>query len=264
MRWFKHFCDASDSVKLNRLVDELGVDGYGRYWLLLELLAGEFDGNSTTFKVHSRKISAKVQIKFSKKLATFMQKLSDFSLLTFKTNGKVYEIDCPIMLELQSKDSKYNRKRVVGVSQTATLDKELEEDKELDKEIYKKAKKKKKKPCDSDEPLHAVFDLDGILQQMDGPEILAELWNEVAKELGLSRVTKPLSKKRAELARKAIKIMPKTKQWSNALVEISNSSFHMGENDRKWKANFDWLIKPTGENYLKLAEAHESRQSKNI
>lgn len=140
MKWFKHFVAAGDSVKLNKLVDELGVEGYGRYWLLLELLAGEFDGSSTTFEVHFRKISAKVQIKFSTKLETFLQKLSDFSLLTFKKNGKVYEINCPILMELQDKDSRYNRKRIVTKSQNTTLEEEVEE--EVDKEKEEENRKK--------------------------------------------------------------------------------------------------------------------------
>ena len=172
MRWFKHYSDASDSVKLNKLIDELGVEGYGRYWLLLELLAGEFDGKSTKFRVHSRKISAKVQIKFSKKLETFMGKLSDFSLLTYNLHQKVYEIECPIILELQNKHSKYNRKRVVGESQMATLDKEedKEEDKELDKDrdIYRKRKKKKSRPVLPRNIVKQLFDLEFNSVTFDG------------------------------------------------------------------------------------------------
>lgn len=32
--------------------------------------------------------------------------------------------------------------------------------------------------------------------------------------------------------------------WRSALVIISNSKFCNGENDRKWKASFDWFIQP--------------------
>ena len=78
MKWFKHYSNASDSVKLNHLIDELGLEGYGRYWLLLELLAQDFDGINDEFEIHFRKISSKLQIKFSKKLETFLQKLQDF------------------------------------------------------------------------------------------------------------------------------------------------------------------------------------------
>lgn len=109
MKWFKHYSNASDSVKLSRLVDELGVEGYGRYWLLLELLCEEYDGESTEFEVHFRKISAKVQIKFSKKLETFLQKLADFYLIEFRVVGKVYKLSAPILSELKNRDFKKAR-----------------------------------------------------------------------------------------------------------------------------------------------------------
>lgn len=134
MKWFKHFTNASDSVKLNKLIDELGIEGYGRYWLLLELIASEGYDGSEKVEIHFRKISAKVQIKFSKKLGTFLQKLSDFSLINYEVSGKVYKIECPILAELQDKDSKYNRKRIVSNDQDTTLEEEedIEEDKELE------------------------------------------------------------------------------------------------------------------------------------
>ena len=112
MKWFKHFSNASDSIKLNKLIDELGVESYGRYWLLLELLASEMYEGHEEVEIHFRKISTKVHIKFNKKLETFMQKLSDFSLIQFEIVGKVYKISSPILGELQDKDSKYNRKRI--------------------------------------------------------------------------------------------------------------------------------------------------------
>ena len=44
MKFVKHYANASDSVKLNQLIDDLGLEAYARYWMLLELLASEFDG----------------------------------------------------------------------------------------------------------------------------------------------------------------------------------------------------------------------------
>ena len=114
MKWFKHYSNADSSTKLNRIIDEMGVEGYARYWLLLELLSSHFDGESTYFEIHENQILAKLRIKFSKKLATFMQKLSNFQLIKFKTHSKVWQIDAPILLELLGKDFKYNRKRIVA------------------------------------------------------------------------------------------------------------------------------------------------------
>jgi hypothetical protein len=121
MKWFKHFSNASTSLKLNRLIDELGLEAYAQYWLLLEILSANFDGESTKITLHFSEISPKVRIKFGKKLETFVQKLADFSLLSCQVSGKFYDFDAPILRELMDKDSKYNRKRVVGKSSEATL-----------------------------------------------------------------------------------------------------------------------------------------------
>jgi hypothetical protein len=137
LKWFKHFTNASDSVRLNKLIDELGVEGYGRYWLLLELIAEESYDGSEEIEVHLRKISAKVQIKFRKKLETFLQKLSDYSLIEFKSSEKVYKIRSLILSELQDKHSKYNRKRVVSNDQDTTYkNKKKNKTKNKNKSIY--------------------------------------------------------------------------------------------------------------------------------
>lgn len=54
MKWFKHYTDASRSEKLAALMDKTGIEGYGRYWLLVEFLAEKFDGKETEFLVNKR------------------------------------------------------------------------------------------------------------------------------------------------------------------------------------------------------------------
>ncbi|MFW5887949.1 MAG: hypothetical protein ACOCUH_04050 [Bacteriovoracia bacterium] len=110
MRWFKHYCDASTSIKVNQIIDECGLEGYARWFLLLELLSEKFDGESTKFEIHFNEISAKVRIKFSKKLETFLKLLHNFSLIELEVKGKVYKIDCPILMNLQDRDFKKSRK----------------------------------------------------------------------------------------------------------------------------------------------------------
>ncbi len=157
MQWFKHYSGASGSLSLNHLIEELGVEGYGRYWLLLELLAEEFDGESAKFRVHFNKISAKLHVKFGKKLETFLQKLADFQLIQFRVAGKVYEIEAPILLELQSRDFKKARSERAD---TAPKIKNKIKIKELDKEkSIKGAQTKFVHPKSYDEFL-GIFPLD--------------------------------------------------------------------------------------------------------
>ncbi len=39
MKWFKHESDASTNLKLEQVLDEFGLHGYGFFWLCLELVA---------------------------------------------------------------------------------------------------------------------------------------------------------------------------------------------------------------------------------
>jgi hypothetical protein len=54
MKWFKHYTDASRSEKLASLREKTGLEGYAKYWLLVELLAEKFDGNCTTFRINKK------------------------------------------------------------------------------------------------------------------------------------------------------------------------------------------------------------------
>ena len=42
MKWFKHFTDASDDEFIAELEDRFGLEGYARYWKLLEVVGGQF------------------------------------------------------------------------------------------------------------------------------------------------------------------------------------------------------------------------------
>ena len=40
MRWFKHLTSARDDENIERLITEWGFEGYGRYFAMLEIIAG--------------------------------------------------------------------------------------------------------------------------------------------------------------------------------------------------------------------------------
>lgn len=48
MKWFQHHSDAYTDLKLQDVVDEFGLEGYGFYWILCELVAQQ--GNSYQIK----------------------------------------------------------------------------------------------------------------------------------------------------------------------------------------------------------------------
>lgn len=130
MKWFKHFSNASTSLKLNAFMDEFGVKGYGHYWLLLELLADNFDGTNTNITLHYAELSSKTRIRSKSQLQVTLISLQSHSLLTFKSSGSFYDFEIPILRELQDKHSKYNRSKRLK-SDPKNIDIELDKEEEL-------------------------------------------------------------------------------------------------------------------------------------
>jgi hypothetical protein len=51
MRWLKHLSDAHRNINLARLIDEWGLKGYGRWWILVELVADRVRPNDLSFSL---------------------------------------------------------------------------------------------------------------------------------------------------------------------------------------------------------------------
>lgn len=135
MQWFKHYSNASESIKLQKIIDRFGMEGYGRYWLFLELLCSKFDGKNTVIELHKKEVLKKLEIRLSSSLKTFSDFLNSVEIFSIKfESDSVLSVDCGILLELQARDFKYEKtKRVV----TDTKNKEeriKNKDKEAEKE----------------------------------------------------------------------------------------------------------------------------------
>ena len=89
---------------------------------------------------------------------------------------------------------------------------------------------------------------------------IGNAWNDLAGEVGLSKVRVPLSEARKR------KLKSRWAEWEKISVRngwqgiwrsiaegIRQSAFLLGENDRGWKITFDWLVR-NGDNWQKLLE----------
>lgn len=60
MRWFKHDADANADAKLQNVLLDYGLEGYGLYWYCVELIAGKVDVDNLTFQLeHDARIIAR-------------------------------------------------------------------------------------------------------------------------------------------------------------------------------------------------------------
>jgi hypothetical protein len=60
MQWIKHDTDANQDAKLQNVLLDYGLEGYGLYWYCMELIAGKVDKNNITFELeHDARIIAR-------------------------------------------------------------------------------------------------------------------------------------------------------------------------------------------------------------
>lgn len=87
------------------------------------------------------------------------------------------------------------------------------------------------------------------------PEHVVEVWNELAARRGLKAVARLSPERRRTLK---TRIGQNTIQdFTEAIAAIDRSPFLCGQNDRGWKAYFDWMLKPA--NFTKLIEGTYDR-----
>lgn len=81
-------------------------------------------------------------------------------------------------------------------------------------------------------------------------EDVVEAWNDLADARGLARIARITENRRRQIKARIREYQPE--DWSTALAAIYNSKFLCGENDRGWKADFDFLLQP--KSFVKLIE----------
>lgn len=60
MKWFKHDSNANADSKLQNVLLDYGLEGYGLYWYCIELIAGKVDADNITFSLeHDARIIAR-------------------------------------------------------------------------------------------------------------------------------------------------------------------------------------------------------------
>lgn len=109
MKWFKHYSNSLHSDSLSQLLIDCGLEGYARYWILLEELAERFDGQTTSFRIQSATIRSLFRIRSWNELDSFAVRLSNIRGMNIKRNENVFEIEAPILLELLGKDFRVAR-----------------------------------------------------------------------------------------------------------------------------------------------------------
>jgi len=91
MRYFSHDADAASDIKCRRLIRRLGMEGYGRWWRLCELLAAS-DGHVLSLKTEEDAdiIADELCLDGTAELMSFVMVLKDVGLLVLPGDGPAY------------------------------------------------------------------------------------------------------------------------------------------------------------------------------
>lgn len=80
---------------------------------------------------------------------------------------------------------------------------------------------------------------------------IIDYWNTLAEKHDLRKI-RTLNESRRKQLRARIEEFPDLETWSEAFRNIETSSFLLGENDRLWTVNFDFLIRQSS--FIRLIE----------
>tara|TARA_R110002051_G_scaffold321685_1_gene410035 strand:- start:362 stop:1084 length:723 start_codon:yes stop_codon:yes gene_type:complete len=90
MKWFKHETDANMDAKLQEVLLDYGLEGYGLYWYCIELIAQRVTTNNLTFELeHDTRIIARNTGSTPQKVEEMMKAFIRLGLLNHD-NGHVF------------------------------------------------------------------------------------------------------------------------------------------------------------------------------
>lgn len=130
MKWFRHFNNSDSSLAIQKLMDKLGVVGYAYYYLFVELCHSKGVSHNDIYELTLREVGLKLRIK-SGRVQVILRSFLESNLIDECSGDIILRIKFSKLRELQDKDSKYNRKRIVDQSQETTLEeKKIREEEE--------------------------------------------------------------------------------------------------------------------------------------
>lgn len=263
--WFSHDSNASEDEKCILLIDQMGLEGYGIFWVLVEKLRNQAD----------YKLKFKVVPGIAKRYGTSTEKMTtvikEYELFQYDDDGFFYSESLNKRMEIWEEKKKRrteiarnaaikrhederNAKALLehnpSNAQAMLIDTIIEDDRieqnRTKNNIKKEIKDNKSFSNENEAPPKVKFDE------------LKKLWNNNAEGKEISKVIK-ISDTRQRNVNAILKEHGQD-SITKVLDIVFNSDFLTGNNDRKWKATFDWVFKK--ENFLKILEGQYNNYKK--
>lgn len=105
MRWFKHLSEAADDEQLADILAEYGPEGYGVYWLMVEVVAKQMDKTLRCDVEYSIEIWARKFFISKRKTCEYLQVFSEKNLISSSESGKKITVNIPNLLKFRDEYS---------------------------------------------------------------------------------------------------------------------------------------------------------------
>jgi hypothetical protein len=157
VKWFKHESKARNDERIARLEDLAGLEGYGFYFKMLEIVAESMDASNTTEMTYSISRWGRQLNISTKKFIFLAQCCVDVGLMFTQRCDDNMVVNIPNLL-------KYRDNHTKNLQVTSKQELEVDKDKEVDKEV------EKTKPKGADK---------SAVEPLPIPDFVdAELWND--------------------------------------------------------------------------------------
>jgi hypothetical protein len=110
MRWMKHMTAARNNEVLSELLEFFGAEGYGVWWIILELIGAQMDKSdkcSARYSIKKWSKSCHVSPKKFQKVVSFLSKLEQITAKVCTNNSDFMIIECRKLLKFRDE---YSRK----------------------------------------------------------------------------------------------------------------------------------------------------------
>lgn len=272
MKWFKHDTDASQDAKLQNVLLDYGLEGYGLYWYCLELIAGKVDAENVTFELeHDARVIARNTGSTAEKVEGMMRYFVNVGLFE-NTQGVISCLKMAKRLDKSMTSSAEMRLTIERIRQSGQS-KIMTQSAVSHDSIMTKSEKVMQEEIRLEEK--NTLSSPRVSKADDVPvDRIVEAYNTV---LG---GTLPRAQRMTEVRRKHIKARWREMlgttdangklryadqeagvEWFGRFFrKVLTNPHWIGDNDRGWTASLDWVMNPT--NFTKILEyvPHDARK----
>lgn len=266
MKWFKHDSNANADSKLQNVLLDYGLEGYGLYWYCIELIAGKVDADNITFSLeHDARIIARNTGSTAQKVEEMMRYFIKVGLFE-NSDGVITCMKLAKRLDQSMTSNKEMRAIISGLKDkdggvvAKTEASEIENHdaiKQISDDIMQEENR-----LEENRNTYMSADADRAGQKEKAKQVphqaVIDLYH---KHLPMLTQTKVWSERR----KKALKArwfsglshpehggINSLTWWDAYFAYVAQCPHLIGSNDREWKADLEWLINEA--NLIKVIE----------